>query len=225
VVLSHLVGLGAQLLPADVPLDPDADEARELLIEELARPEYQSAKPTWFDQLIRNFVEWLSGLTAPSGNGSPPVVGLLILLGVIVVLLALAFLIFGLPRLNRRSSVSGVLFGEDDSRTAAAMRAAAEAAAAAGDYSLATAEMFRSIARGLAERTILTTSPGTTAHDFGRRSARAFPDQSSAIEDAAAAFDEVRYLDRQGTQSRYASVAALERTLRIARPVLEAVSS
>lgn len=224
-VLSYLVGLGAQLLPADVPLDPDADQARELLIEELARPEYQSAKPTWFDQLILNFVQWLSGLTAPSGSGGPPVVGLLILLGVIVVLLVVAFLIFGLPRLNRRSSVTGALFGEDDSRTAAMMRAAAEAAAAAGDYSLATAEMFRSIARGLAERTILTTSPGTTAHDFGLRAGRAFPDQSSAIEDAAAAFDEVRYLDRQGTQSRYADVAALERTLRTARPVLEAVSS
>src|SRR5690606_32969609 len=98
---------------------------------------------------------------------------------VIAALLLVAFLIFGLPRLNRRSSVTGSLFGEDDARTAADMRAAAEKAASRGDYALATAEMFRSIARGLAERTVLSTSPGTTAHDFGVRAGRAFPDHAT----------------------------------------------
>jgi len=212
-------------LPGDVPVNPDADEARDLLVEELAKQEYQAAKPTWFDLLIRSFTEWLENLVAPTGEGGPPVPGILVIVIVLVVALVVAFLVFGLPRLNRRSAVAGSLFGEDDARSAAEIRAAAEAAAGSGDYSLAIAEMFRSIARGLAERTVLTTSPGTTAHDFGTRAGRAFPDRSADIADAAAAFDEVRYLDKEGTQSRYAQVAALERALRSAKPVLEAVQS
>lgn len=223
-VLSHLLGLAA-LLPTDVPLDPDAEEARNLLVEELAKQEYQAAKPTWFDEFARSLTEWLDDVIVRDGPSGPPTPGILVIFLVIVGLLVVAFLIFGLPRLNRRSTVTGSLFGADDARTAAQLRAAAEAAAAAGDYSLATAEMFRSIARGLAERTVLTTSPGTTAHDFGRRAGRAFPDRAEALEDAAAAFDDVRYLERRGTESRYRDVAALERALRTARPVLEAIPS
>lgn len=207
----------------DIPVEPDADEARDLLVEELAKQEYQAAKPTWFDQLVRSFTEWLDGLTATQGAGGPPVLGIVVLAIVLGALLLVAFLIFGLPRINRRSAVTGSLFGEDDARTAAAMRAAAEAAAAAGNYELATTEMFRAIARGLAERTVLTTSPGTTARDFGARAGRAFPDSAAALADAAAAFDDVRYLDKPGSQSRYRDVAALERVLRTARPVLEEV--
>jgi len=225
VVLSHLVGLASRWAPLDVPVDPDADEARDLLVEELAKQEYQAAKPTWFDQLIRGFTEWLDDLTVGNGEDGLPAGGILVVAIVIVALLVVAFLIFGLPRLNRRSTVTGSLFGEDDARSSADMRAAAEAAAARGEHGLAITEMFRSIARGLAERTVLATSPGTTAHDFGVRAGRAFPDHAQAIEDAAAAFDDVRYLDRPGTPSRYREVAELERALRTARPVLEAVPS
>ena len=221
------MGLSGLLLwiPLDVPVDPGADEARELLRDELSKQEYQAAKPTWFDQLIKGFTDWLNQLTTGEGSDGPPSVGILVVAGVVIALLVIAFLIFGLPRINRRSSVSGSLFGEDDARSAAAMRTAAEAAAAAGDYELAIEEMYRSIARGLAERTVLTTSPGTTALGFGTRAGRAFPDKAADLAEAAAAFDDVRYLDRPGTQARYAQVAALERDLRSAKPVLEAVEA
>lgn len=222
-VLIHLAALPAGMLPVDVPVAPDADEARDLLLEELAKQEYQAAKPTWFDELIRSFTEWLDNLAAPAGSGGLPIPGIVVGAVVIVVVLVLAFLLFGMPRLNRRSAITGSLFGEDDARSAAEMRSAAEAAARAGDYSLATAEMFRSIARGLAERTVLTTSPGTTAHDFGARAGRAFPDRTADIEHAAAAFDDVRYLGKDGTQAGYTQIASLERALRTAKPVLEAV--
>ena len=213
------------MLPLDVPVDPGADEARELLREELLKQEYQAAKPTWFDLLIQSFTEWLNDLTTGDGSGGPPSVGILVVAAVVIGLLVVAFLVFGLPRINRRSSVSGSLFGEDDARSSAAMRAAAESAAAAGNFELAIAEMYRAIARGLGERTVLTTSPGTTAVGFGARAGRAFPDRAAALADAAAAFDEVRYLDRPGTADRYAMVATLERDLRAAKPVLEAVDA
>ena len=226
-----LSGLLAQLsaalpvnVPVDVPVDPDAGPARDLLADELAKQEYLAAKPTWFDQLIDGFTDWLDDLTTGSGDGGPPANGLLVTIIVIAAVVIVAFLVFGLPRLNRRSAVSGSLFGEDDERTAAVMRSAAQAAAAAGDYQLAIAEMFRSIARGLAERTVLSTSPGTTANDFAVRAGGAFPASAAGLASAASAFDDVRYLGRSGTKDQYEDVAALEQQLRTAKPVLTAVA-
>ena len=212
-------------LPHSIPVEPDRPAARRLLADELAKQEYQSAKPTWFDQLLGGIGDWLDSLRFGDAQG-PPAFGMLVLIVVIVILLVIAFLIFGLPRLNRRSSVSGSLFGEDDARTAAQMRSAAEAAAARGDHAAAIAEMFRSIARGLAERTVLSTSPGTTAHDFASRAGTVFPTRADDLAASATAFDDVRYLGGAGSREQYDLVERLERSLRTAKPlVLEAVGS
>jgi hypothetical protein len=204
-------------LPFQVPVDPDRPEARKLLADELAKQEYQAAKPTWFDKLLGDFFDWINSLQF-GGTQGPPALGMLLLLVGILVLLLIAFLIFGLPRLNRRSTVTGSLFGDDDARSAAQMRADAEAAAAKDDYTLAIAEMYRSIARGLAERTVLSTSPGTTARDFAARAAVAFASSADELRSSAIAFDEVRYLGATGTRAQYDVVARLERTLRTAKP-------
>ena len=90
-----------------------------------------------------------------------------------------------------------------------------------GDYSTAIAELFRAIARGMAEREVLTTFPGTTATDFASRSGRVFPAQAERLVTAAQVFDGVRYLDRVGTAEQYATIASLERDLRNARAALE----
>jgi hypothetical protein len=212
-------------LPLDPPVDPDRPEAHDLLQEELLKPEYLQAKPTPWDNFIGDLTDWINHLTFGQAQG-PPAFGLLIVVLVIVALLVIAFFVFGLPRINRRSRVTGSLFGEDDARTAAQMRTAAEAAAAKSDYATAIAEMFRSIARGLAERTILSTSPGTTAHDFGARAALAFPQETRALADAALAFDDVRYLGRPGTPAQYDAIQRLERQLRATRSAsLEVVDS
>ena len=216
--------LAAVTVLAGVPVDPDAPEAKNWLIDELAKAEYRAAQPTWFDRLSSAVSDWLQSLRFGSADG-PPGVGVLIVVLVVVAALVVAFLVFGLPRLNRRSAVNGSLFGDDDARDAASIRRAAESAAAAGDYALAIAEIFRSTARGLAERTVLSTSPGTTAHDFALRAAGAFPDFRAALGEAATAFDEVRYLDRPGTRSQYEAMADLELALRSARPVLQPVGS
>lgn len=209
--------------PFDVPVDPDRPKAHDLLQEELLKTEYLQAKPTWWDTFISGLGDWMNGLNFGNAQG-PPALGLLVVVLVIAAALVIAFLIFGLPRVNRRSRVTGSLFGEEDARTAAQMRTAGVAAAARADYATAIAEMFRSIARGLAERTVLSTSPGTTAHDFGARAAVVFPQQQRELAEAALAFDDVRYLGRPGTAAQYDGVERLERQLRAARPVaLEAV--
>ncbi len=214
-----------QALPSDVPVDPDAPEAREWLLDELSKQPYQEAKPTFIDLLaqqilnwFQDVLDWLGGATAGGPRTDVPVWLLAVLIPVAIILV-LAFLIYGLPRLNRRSSVTGALFGDDDIRDAVSLRRAAERAAAAGDYSTAIAELFRSIARGLGERTLVSMFPGTTAREFARRAAVTFPEDADALATAALDFDGVRYLDRPGTVEQWDAMVALERRLRTARAV------
>ena len=206
----------------DVPVDPEPPEARDWIINELAKPTYQAAQPTLFDRIAKAIADWFASLQVGTGEG-PPTLGIAVIVTLIAIGLVVAFLIFGLPRLNRRSRVAGTLFGDDDSRDAARMRADAAAAASRGDYTLAIEEMFRAIARGLAERTVVTTTPGTTARGFAAQAGTAFPDFAPQLLASATAFDDVRYLGRDGTEAQYRAVATLEGQLRSARARLEAV--
>lgn len=208
---------------SDVPVDPGAEEARRWIIAELSKPAYQAAQPTWFDRLSAAFWQWLTSLQFGGGGAGWPV--MLIIIVVVAAAVIAAFLIFGAPRRNRRSAVTGALFGDDDDRSARAIRASADAAAAAGDWTLAIEELFRCIARGLAERTVVTTSPGTTARDFAARAGGAFPGFAVRLGTAASAFDEVRYLGRTGVEETYREVGALEVELRNARPHFESVGA
>lgn len=208
------------MLPWDVPVDPSAPIASQWLISELAKPIYQAAKPTLFDRLAKAVSDWFASLQLGDVTG-PPVFGIGVVIVLVIAAIIVAFLIFGLPRLNRRSTLSGSLFGDDDSRDSTAIRAAAEAAARAGDFSLAIIEMFRAIARGLAERTILTTSPGTTAHSFAATAGASFPELADRLAESAIDFDEVRYLGRTASRNQFEAVAAVERDLRAARAALE----
>lgn len=202
---------------AEVPVDPDAPQARQWLIDELAKAEYQAAQPTWFDRLSKSIADWFASLQVPSGDGISAIVPLVVIV-LAAALLVAAFLIFGMPRLKRRSTVTGTLFGAQERRNAQALRLAAEQAAASGDYALAVQEMFRALARNLAERTIVTVLPGTTAQGFARRAAEAFPLHHDQLEASAGAFDGVRYLGRAGSQTDYEALAALEHQVRAEKP-------
>ena len=214
--------LPGSILASDVPVDPDAEQARQWIIAELSKPAYQAAQPTWFDRLSSAFWNWLTSLNF----GDTGTNGVILLIAVVIVAAAVvaAFLLFGAPRLNRRSAMTGALFGEDDDRSANAIRAAADAAADRQEWTLAIEELFRSIARGLAERTVVTTSPGTTARDFAARAGIPFPPYADRLASAARVFDGVRYLGREGTEAAFRETARLESELRTARPVLETLT-
>jgi hypothetical protein len=220
-MIAGVAGL-AVALSADVPVDPGAAEARRWIIAELSKPAYQAAKPTWFDLLSSAFWKWLTSLHFGDGGASWP----LMLIAVVVVAAAVvvAFLIFGSPRLNRRSVLERTLFGEDDDRNADAMRASASAAAACGDWALAIEELFRAVARGLSERTIVVTNPGTTARDFAVRAGGYFPELATRFVVAAQHFDAVRYLGRSGSEEAYLALAELEKAVRSMRPVADALA-
>lgn len=205
-----------------VPVQPDGPEGRDWLIDELGKPVYQEARPTWFDLLAQGIGDWLNELLSRLGDGS----GSAFLVIVVLLLTAVgvvAFLLYGRPRLNRRRTAAAAsLFGDEDLREAAELRASAERAAAAGDWTTAIVELFRALARGLAERTLVDLYPGMTARGFAREAARGFPDSREALTAAAADFDAVRYLGRSGTADQYERLAALERELRAGRPAVAA---
>jgi hypothetical protein len=204
--------------PGDVPVIPDAPDARQWLREELAKAPYEAARPTWFDRASQGFLDWLNALTV-GGDGRLqdwlPVVAIILVLAVLVA----GWLLFGAPKLARRRRFANGLFGTIDQRSSAEMRSAADAAADRGDWSLACQESFRALARGLAERTVLSVTPGTTAHDFAARARLAFPSNGSALALAADTFDRVRYLDQDGTEPEYRALVTLEAELRAAAPV------
>lgn len=204
---------------AAAPLEPEADEARDLLLDELSKLEYAQAQPTWFDLLTQAIVEWFAGLEFGGGAGFP-LGALLVALGLVVAAVLVALLVYGLPRWRRRSTLAADLFGEHDGRTARELRRDAAAAAARNDWRTAIADRYRAIARSLDERTLVALLPGTTAHAVARQGARAFPDAARELEGAADLFDGVRYLDHEGTREGYESVRALDDRLVAATPVL-----
>ncbi|QTX05232.1 DUF4129 domain-containing protein [Agromyces archimandritae] len=199
-------------LPFDPPLVPDPDEARRWLQDELAEPRYTAARPTLFDRAMQAILEWFGSLFQAGPAGPPPAVLALIAVIVIAGLAVVALLVFGRPRLRaRRRAVA--LFGDDDTRSAAELRRAAERAFAAGDWDLAFLERFRAIVRALSDRELLRVHPGTTAHAAGEQAAAVFADRASELRDAAQRFDGVRYLGRDADREAAHRLAELDAEL------------
>lgn len=205
-----------------VPVEPDAEDARELLLDELSDPAYAESQPTWFDLLSQAVLDWFASLTFGEGGAFSPFV-LVVLLALVVAAVLAAILIYGLPRWRQRSRLDDELFGETDRRTARQLRRDAEKAAIAGDWPTAIAERYRAIARALDERTIVTTLPGTTGHGFATAAGRQFAEHATTLQFAADRFDDVRYLGRPGDAPAYALVRDLDEALERAPSPLPSV--
>jgi hypothetical protein len=204
-------------------LTPSPDEARRLLQQELAKSEYASSRPGLLDRAAEAFWNWVTSLQFGSVQGVPAL-ALIVLLVLVAAVVVVVLLVYGLPRLNRRSAGPSALFGDDDARGSADLRAAARRAAESGDHSTAIIELFRAVARSLDERALLTTSPGTTAHAFAVTAGDVFPGLAPRILSASRSFDEVRYLERPGTPADYDALVELDRELEAARPVATEVT-
>lgn len=215
-------GLPPQLAHAifrDVPVDPDSEEATKWLIDELSKAPYQAARPTLFDRVAKAFSDWLDSLTIGDGTAIPSVVLVALIILVAIAIIA-AIIVYGLPRLNRKSRHEVILFGEADYRTATQLRDAAEKAAAREDFESAIADMFRSIARGLSERTLVTMTPGTTAHGFAVRASHVLPECADDLARSADIFDLVRYMRKPATRTQYEQLRDVESRVRAAKPNL-----
>lgn len=206
---------------AATPLIPDPDDARGWVLRELSKPEYTAAQPTLFDRLSAAFFDWIRRLLT-SGTSLPS--DWLILLVVVVLLLAAiaALLIWGRPRRNRRvrDAPSDALFGVDDRRDTVTLRRDSERAAKNRDYSLAYLERFRALSRDLAERTLITLDPGTTAQAAMAQATGAFPSFSREVLTAASIFDAVRYDNAVLGAEQWSLIRDLDSALQRTTPVL-----
>lgn len=198
---------------------PDREAARQLLEQELSRNEYQQAEPAWFDMVGQSIVEFFERLLNPESPGAVGAGGLVVIALLVIALIIAAFMIWGRPRTAARSAqTTATLFGEQEQRSARELRRAAETAARAGAFDEATVLRTRALARGLAERGILTLPPGATVHAFARQAAVAFPAHRAGLDATADAFDEVRYLRAPGTASAYTLVRDLDSAIAETRP-------
>jgi hypothetical protein len=217
--LTTILAAGALPGPAlgfDAPVTPGPDEARELLIRELAKQPYQDAKPGLLEGLLRGFLQWvqdvvssLQGLDANTGT---------LVVGLAVLLLIAAMIWIVKPRLDRRRRREAEVFGAGSARTADEHRALAAAAAARGDWNAAVTEQFRALVRAAEQRTVLEAEPGRTADEVAGRLRPAFPGHTDGLRRAAALFDAVRYGNVPADRDGYRAVQQLDTALAAASP-------
>ncbi len=206
---------------------PDGDEARRWAEDELSEQAYQAAKPTWFDRMVSDVVEWFFGLFSSDGSGAVAPFAVTLIVVVLVAALVVALLVWGRPRAERAVRRRAELLGERDDRTAAQLRVEAERRAREQDWDSAVVLRFRALARGLLERDLIDPAPGATAQGIAREANAPFPGFAERLHSAATAFDAVRYLRSPATESDYRRLAETDDDLRVATPAhqLEAVSA
>jgi hypothetical protein len=200
---------------ADVPVVPDADTARRWATDELADPAYH-AGPSLLDRFLR----WLGSLfdAAPDSIPLPPAAVVVTAVVLLLLVLAVSFWVAGPVRATRRAAGSVVVLG-DDTRTADELRAAADAAAARGDWTDAVLERFRAVVRSLEERTVLTDSPGRTADEAADAAAARLPSATADLRRGARLFDDVCYGKASVDAGADAWMRTLDQQVAATRPV------
>ncbi|NUS37196.1 MAG: DUF4129 domain-containing protein [Pseudarthrobacter sp.] len=203
-------------MAAEPPVLPAADQARRWAAEELAKPEYRDADPSWLETLWRGFLDWLRSLDGGSPGDAAQVPGAVI--AIVIAAIIAAAVILARPRLNARTRRAKEVFEDGAVLRAADYRSRAEAAAAAGNWGDAVVERFRALVRSAEDRAILDLQPGRTADEAARALALPFRSEAGRLEGAAATFDEIRYGRRTAGRADYQAKAALDEALEAARP-------
>lgn len=199
------------------PLVPDSDEAAEWAREELSRSVY-STGPSFWEWLWAKFLELLEKITS-LGSGLGPTFVPLIILTLVAAVIILALTLSG-PIRRRRAAAGapGAMWQDDDARSAAQLREAADSAATGGDFTLAVIEQFRATVRALEERGLLETTRGMTAMEVAGTAARVFPQRSEPLHRGARSFNEALYGNQPATHAQYIVLRDLERDLQDAQP-------
>ena len=214
------------MISLSVPVDLGRDEARDLARQELSRPSYERDTPI-FTRVLR----WIGDqveriLDAASGTLSSRA-GLAIIVVIAVVFAAIVILRAG-PLARRAADHSGAVL-PDRPRSAAEYRAAADTAAARGDWTTAVVERFRAVVAGLEERGVLDPRAGRTADEAAREATDVLgeiplPDgvavtpAGGGMHSGARLFDGVRYGGASATRDDDRLLRELDRAVAGAKP-------
>ncbi|OFT59881.1 hypothetical protein HMPREF3159_06450 [Brachybacterium sp. HMSC06H03] len=178
------------MIPAAPRLGPD--EARERILEELAKDEYDDS-PGFVAWLLGAIEDWLARMVDGVDGSSATqtviaVVLALVLAAVVVLVLRRTGLLRRSPALAVDAALDAepVLSGEE-------LRGAARDAIGAGRTDDGTVLALRALVRDLEERTLLDVATGMTAHEAATRAALTFPDLRGRLQRGADAFDTAAY--------------------------------
>lgn len=195
-------------------VDIDRDAAHDAAQRELSKPIYPR------ESLTERLTDWVENLLDRLTSGAASLPGGWLTATILALLLGLAAVVaFRIARRAMRTRRGGDprLFG-DHVLSAAAHRAAADQAAAAGDWASAIRHRLRAVARQLEETGVVDPVPGRTATELARDAGRALPALAGELDGAATAFNDVTYGERPGTEPAYRMVAALDDHLRERAP-------
>jgi len=201
-------------LAAAIPVDPDAPTAQRWAREELLDPVYHQQR-----SLLSRLLDWisqqLSGLRTPAAF-DPVAVALVV--AAVVAVVVIAFLLNGPVRRSRKVASDRRVLDADDVRTAEQIRAAADAAAAREDWTLAVVERFRALVRSLEERTVLDVRAARTAHEAAQAAAGRLPGLGDELVSAGRLFDDVAYGHEPASRDDDRRLADLDARARGTRP-------
>ena len=169
-----------------------SEEARERILEELAKDEYDDS-PGFVAWLLGAIEDWLARMVDGVDGSSATqtviaVVLALVLAAVVVLVLRRTGLLRRSPALAVDAALDAepVLSGEE-------LRGAARDAIDAGRTDDGTVLALRALVRDLEERTLLDVATGMTAHEAATRAALTFPDLRGRLQRGADAFDTAAY--------------------------------
>jgi hypothetical protein len=188
----------------------DRDAAHDAAQRELSKPIYPKAS------LIDRLEDWLAELIYKLTVEASSVPGGWFTLTVILLLVAVAAVVavrIAMRTIRTNRGRDTALFGAAE-LTSAEHRAAAEQAAAQGNWAAAIRHRLRAVARHLEETAVLNPVPGRTATELARDAGAAIPGLSGELRRAAEAFNDVTYGERPGTESGYRLIADLDDHLR-----------
>lgn len=200
------------MIPAAPRLGPD--EARERILEELAKDEYDDS-PGFVAWLLGAIEDWLARMVdGVDGSSATQTVIAVLLALVLATVVVLVLRRTGLLRRSPALAVDAaldaepVLSGEE-------LRGAARDAIDAGRTDDGTVLALRALVRDLEERTLLDVATGMTAHEAATRAALTFPDLRGRLQRGADAFDTAAY------SVRNVGVKPAEDMLRLAEYIAE----
>ncbi|TKV29686.1 DUF4129 domain-containing protein [Arthrobacter sp. NamB2] len=202
-------------------LVPDADEARTLLEQELAKPSYVEAQPSIFERIIGDALRGLARLfDGLGGLGAGPGT-LVVAVGAALIIIVAIVLIK--PRLNARGKQQEeAVFDDGARRSANHHRSRAAAHAHAGEWNGAVAELLRAVIRSAEERVVIDEQPGRTATEASLQLGAVFPPVSPDIEWLADLFNETHYGSGTATAQDYRRASDVDARLSSERPAQSA---